>query len=82
MVQPNKYGDTAVLIASGTGYLECLQLLLQNQNENIDWNVQSSHDGNTVAMRVASYGYVDCLNMLSQIETINWNLKGSHGWTA
>ena len=33
-------------------------------------------------MRVASYGYVDCLNMLSQIETINWNLKNHDGWTA
>ena len=65
----DKYGDTAALTASEflsePGYLKYLQLLLQNQKENIDWNVQSSHDGNTVAMRVASHEYVDCLNMLS-----------------
>ena len=49
----DKYGDTAALTASEflsePGYLKYLQLLLQNQKENIDWNVQSNHDGNTVA---------------------------------
>lgn len=71
--------ETAVSLAMNHFYTHCLKVLAQYRHpQDVDWNV---HDYTAYFMVsiVAARGDYELLEILSRIESINWNIKGTYG---
>ena len=75
----NKYGSTALILASFGDYIEIVKLLLKKEGINV--NIQNNY-GNTALILASWKGHTEIVKLLLEKEGIDINIQDDYGRTA
>ncbi len=72
-------GNTALILASGRGYIEIVKLLLEHETINVN---EKNNNGYAALIYASRNGNIEIVRLLLDIENINVNLQNKNGYTA